>query len=299
MIPEKVSVIIPAFNHAEFIASAVESCLAQTLSPWEVIVIDDGSEDGTRDVLNQFGSRIRYIRQERAGVSAARNRGIEESTGEFIAFLDADDIWVPERLERQVEEFKKDGLIGLVHSGLSSFNSETSEQLSEITEGLSGWIADELLLWKDPSIAAPGSIMTKRSVIMETGGFDPEIKVGEDWDFCYRIARKYKVAFVPLPLLKYRIHNSSAHRNIDEMAKGMGRFYKKAFDSQDPQVLKLKSCALSNYHFVLAGSYFNGGFYIETLRHSALSVVKYPRTAKRLALVVGKKLYRSIIRRKK
>ena len=179
----KISVIIPTYNCSAYISAAVASVLEQSLPVHELIVIDDGSEDGTRDVLSQFGSRLRYIRQERAGVSAARNRGIEESSGEFIAFLDADDIWVPERLECQIEEFKKDSLVGLVHSGLSSFNSETGEQLSEITEGLSGWIADELLLWKDPSIAAPGSIMTKRSVIMETGGFDPEIKVGEDWDF--------------------------------------------------------------------------------------------------------------------
>jgi len=276
MIPEKVSVIIPTFNHAEFIASAVESCLAQTLSPWEVIVIDDGSEDGTNEVLSQFGSRIRYIRQERAGVSAARNRGIEESGGEFIAFLDADDIWAPERLERQIEEFKKDSLIGLVHSGLSSFNSETGEQLSEITEGLSGWIADDLLLWKDPSIAAPGSIMTKRSVIMETGGFDPEIKVGEDWDFCYRIARKYKVAFVPLPLLKYRIHNSSAHRNIDEMAKGMGRFYEKAFALGDARLCGMKRQALSRYHSVIAGSYYHAGDYSKALRHCISGVLERP-----------------------
>jgi glycosyltransferase involved in cell wall biosynthesis len=272
----KISVIIPTYNCSAYISAAVASVLEQSLPVYELIVIDDGSEDGTRDVLNQFGSRIRYIRQEHAGVSAARNRGIEESSGEFVAFLDADDIWAPERLERQIEEFKKDSLIGLVHTGLSSFDSETGEQLGEITEGLSGWIADELLLWKAPSIAAPGSIMTKRSVIVETGGFDPEIKVGEDWDFCYRIARKYKVAFVPLPLLKYRIHNSSAHRNIDEMAKGMGRFYEKAFAFGDARLFGMKRRALSRYHSVIAGSYYHAGEYSKALKHGILSAFKRP-----------------------
>ena len=112
----RISVIIPTYNSAVFLPEAVESVLSQTFLPQEVIVVDDGSTDNTEDVLEPFRRRIHYIRQENQGPAVARNRGIAEAKGDLIAFLDADDVWVPEKTEIQVKVLRENPRIGLVHS---------------------------------------------------------------------------------------------------------------------------------------------------------------------------------------
>src|SRR5712675_1199611 len=97
----RVSVIIPTYNSGRLVVEAVESALAQTLAPAEILVVDDGSTDDTRDRLAKFGPPVSYIHQENQGVAAARNRGIRAATGDLVAFLDADDVWHPKKLERQ------------------------------------------------------------------------------------------------------------------------------------------------------------------------------------------------------
>jgi len=277
MIVNRTSIIIPTYNYGRFVAEAIESALRQTLPPLEVIVVDDGSTDDTWNVVLSFGDRVRYIRQDNAGVCAARNRGVAESKGELIAFLDADDIWEPEALERQVARFAEDPEIGLVHCGIRKFDTRTGETLTMHVDGLEGWVATELLLWERPVIVGPGGgIVVRREAFDDVGGFDPLLKVGEDWDFCYRLAKKYKVGFVPAVLINYRSHAAAAHLNVTEMERGMGLFYQKAFDTDDASVLALKRRAMGNFHRVLAGSYYHAGNYRESLKHTALSLWNRP-----------------------
>lgn len=268
-----VSVIIPSYNYGRFIAEAIGSALGQSLAPKEIIVIDDGSADYTAEVVAGFGDAVRYIRQENAGVCVARNRGVAESTGGLIAFLDADDFWEPTKLEKQAELFERDGRIGLVHCGMREFDSDTGETIALHSEGMEGEVADELLLWERPVIVGPGgTIMVSREAFEAAGGFDPRQKCGEDWDLCYRIARQYRVGFVPEPLVSYRSHGAAAHRNVREMERGMGLFYEKAFAEAGPEVAALRRRALGNYNRVLAGSYFLAGKYGDFLRTAAKSV---------------------------
>ena len=110
-----ISVVIPTYNYGRFIAEAIRSVFDQTLLPSEVIVVDDGSTDNTADIVREFREVVKYVRQENAGVCAARNRGVLESTGELIAFLDADDIWEPTKLELQAAKFEADAAIGRSH----------------------------------------------------------------------------------------------------------------------------------------------------------------------------------------
>lgn len=267
-----ISIIIPTFNYGRFIAEAIQSALGQTLKPVEVIVVDDGSTDDTAEVVERFGDRVRYIRQENAGVSMARNNGVAASRGELIAFLDADDIWEPTKLERQAEKFAADSEIGLVHCGMREFDSESGETIAMLTEGMEGEVADELLLWDRPVIVGPGgTIMVSRKAFEEAGGFDPRMACGEDWDLCYRIARSYKVGFVPEPLVNYRSHSAAAHRSVKAMEAGMKLFYEKAF-GEGGDVLRLKNRSLGNYHKVLAGSYFQSGSYADFARHTVKSI---------------------------
>ena len=274
---DSVSVVIPTYNYGHFIGEAIESVLGQTVVPAEVVVVDDGSTDGTAEAVREFGERVRYVRQENAGVCAARNRGVAETTGEFIAFLDADDIWEPRKLEKQLGKFAEDAAVGLVHCGMREFDSETGETLGVTTDGAEGGeVWRTLLLWEAPAINGPGAVMVRRTAFEEAGRFDTAMKVGEDWDLCYRVARRWKVGFVPEALLNYRSHAAGAHRNVREMERGMGRFYEKAFAEGDPAVTALRRRAMGNYHKVLAGSYYQAGDLGAFARHSLLSVWNRP-----------------------
>lgn len=268
-----VSVIVPTYNYGRFIAEAIRSALRQSLAPVEIIVVDDGSADDTAEVVAGFGDAVRYIRQGNAGVCVARNRGVAESSGELIAFLDADDIWEPTKLEKQAGLFERDVRIGLVHCGMREFDTDTGESIALHTDGMEGDVADELLLWEKSVIVGPGgTIMVSREAFEAAGGFDPRQKCGEDWDLCYRIARRYRVGFVREPLVSYRSHGAAAHRNVREMERGMGIFYEKAFAEGGPEVARLRRRALGNYNRVLAGSYFRAGKYGDFLRTAAKSV---------------------------
>ena len=272
-----VSVVIPAYNYGRFIKEAIDSVLKQSWPAIEVVVVDDGSTDETRSVVESFDGRVRYLKQENAGVCVARNRGVSESNGDLIAFLDADDMWEPAKLEKQLAKFDADPEVGLVHCGLREFDSETSETVSTRLEGQEGFVADELLLWERPAVNVSGSsVMVRREVFDAVGGFDEQLKVGEDWDFCYRIARKYKIGFVREPLVNYRVHSAAAHNNVLEMERGMSLFYEKAFAEGDEHVLSLRRRAMGNFHRVMAGSYFHAGDYRSFAKHAIKSIYRRP-----------------------
>ena len=273
--PKSVSVIIPTYNYGRFIAEAIQSVLQQTHRPDEIVVVDDGSTDDTAQVVAGFGDAVKYVRQDNGGVCAARNKGVAESTGEIIAFMDADDTMEPESIAKQVALFG-DEHVGLVHCGLRLFDDDTGETIELQLEGGEDGVADNLLLWEGASIAGPGAILVTREAFDSVDGFDTGMKVGEDWDFCYRVARKFKVRFVPEPLVNYRSHATAAHRNVAEMERGMSRFYEKAFSTNDESVLKLKSRAYGNFHKVMAGSYFHAADYKNFALHAVRSVFMRP-----------------------
>lgn len=273
--PKTVSVIIPTYNYGRFVSEAIRSTLAQTLKPAEIIVVDDGSTDDTAEAVRAFGEAVRYVRQENAGVCAARNRGVAESSGELIAFFDADDKWESTKIEKQTALFDSDPQIGLVHCGMREFHSESGEPGELHMAGKEGWVADGLLLWEESVIVGPGgTIMVTRKAFDEVGGFDTRQRVGEDWDFCYRVARLFKVGFVREPLVNYRSHGAAAHHNIHEMERGMSLFYEKAF--ADPSVSHLRRRSYGNFHRVLAGSYFQAGDMASFAKHAVKSVWNRP-----------------------
>jgi glycosyltransferase involved in cell wall biosynthesis len=268
-----VSVIIPTYNYGRFIAEAIESVLEQTVKPLEIIVVDDGSTDETEAEVARFGKQVRYIKQENQGVCSARNCGVAESRGSFILFQDADDTSEPTRIEKQLAIFDNDSEIGLVHCGLREFSESSNGHGKIDIDGMEGWVADELLLWERPVIVGPGgTIMISRKAFDTVGGFDNRLRVGEDWDFCYWVARKFKVGFVREPLVNYRIHPAAAHNDIREMERGMALFYEKAFAANDPEILAFRGRAYGNFHRILAGSYFQSRAYGAFIKHAAKSI---------------------------
>ncbi|CAN5312646.1 hypothetical protein BH10ACI1_BH10ACI1_07030 [soil metagenome] len=263
-----VSVIIPTYNYGRFISEAIESVLAQTYPIAEIIIVDDGSSDETEEIVKKFGKKVLYLQQKNAGVCAARNNGVANSSGDIIAFLDADDIWFPEKIEKQITKFSEDTKIGLVHCGMREFNSETGKIIHLHTDGEEGWVADELLLFeKGVIVGCGGTIVISRKAFDKIGGFDTNLIVGEDWDFCYRIARKFKVGFVREVLVNYRNHGINAHLNVEEMERSTLIAWKKAFATDDEKILLLRRKAFGNLHKILAGSYLHNGQYLGFVRN--------------------------------
>jgi glycosyltransferase involved in cell wall biosynthesis len=206
-----VSVIIPAYNSVPWVAETLDSVLAQTFKDFEVIVVDDGSTDETPAVVAGYGSRVRYLRQEHGGQPSARNAGIRAACGAYIAFLDADDLWLPEKLQLQMDLFSRHPDLAWVYSDVIVFNEGSGREAfkySDVTKLYAGDILRPLLLFD--FIASPTPVV-KREVFGTVGYFDesPDLQNSEDWNMWLRIAAKYPVRFVERPLAKYRRHAAS------------------------------------------------------------------------------------------
>ena len=278
-----VSVVMPAYNYARYIRESIDSVLAQTHAPLEVIVVDDGSTDDTPAVLASYGDRIRVIRQQNAGVAAARNAGLAVARGEYMAFIDSDDIWLPRKLELQLARFEADPTLGLVHCGIEIFD-DAGRTLEVVTRGEEGWLAEGMLRMDEGVLTGPGSgILVPRRVAEEVGGYDVRLAPSEDWDFCYRIVSRYRAGFVPGPLLRYRMHGSGGHLNIARMEHGMLLAFEKAFAAGGPELRKLRRPAYGRLHRILAGSYFTSHQFGAFFRHVLKSLGYDPRNLGYLA----------------
>ena len=219
-----VSVIIPAYNAEPFVAMTVNSVLQQTYQDLEVIVVDDGSSDRTAACLEEFGDRIRVHRQANAGVAEARNNGVKISSGSWIAFLDADDLWLPHKLERQMAL----GNAPLVYS--DRFNIGARGELpvvqSEVTKMHEGDVFLPLLL--EGNFITNSSVLIRRDVFAAAGGFAAGVSPAEDWDLWLRVAEHHAVAFCPEPLVRYRFHPEGASRNHRKMGEVRTRVISRA-----------------------------------------------------------------------
>ncbi len=225
-----ISVVIPTRNRAEYILQALDSVFAQTFTNYEIIVIDDGSTDKTKEALAaliQKGS-IRYESQEAQGVSAARNHGVELARAPYIAFLDSDDLFLPMKLEKQLSVFLRNKELGFVHCSFSKFDDEGRDLGVRDTSRFQGQIYPGMLLEWSVFMAMPCMLM-RTDVLKEVGGFDEQMTWAEDLDLWRRIARRYRVGVVPEALVKVRVHATSTSFDKTAGSKGFERYLEKAF----------------------------------------------------------------------
>ena len=198
----EVSVVIPTYNRKEMVQEAVESVLSQTYRDFELIVVDDGSEDGTGEVLREkFGERIIYLYQKNQGVSRARNRGIETSRGKYIAFLDSDDLWLKKKLERQVQFMQQNPEAMICYTDEIWIRRGVRVNPKKKHAKHSGWIYPQCL---PLCIISPSSVLMRRELLEEVGGFDPEFPVCEDYDLWLRVALRYPIHLIPEKLIVKR-----------------------------------------------------------------------------------------------
>jgi glycosyltransferase involved in cell wall biosynthesis len=272
-----VSVIIPTYNQARYLGEAIGSALAQTLAPFEVIVVDDGSSDATARVLAGYEGRIRAVRQTNRGVAAARNAGARIASGDYLAFLDSDDRWLPEKLARQAARLDAEPDLGLVHVGFEEIDA-SGAVLNAHLDGREGWVAEDMLLFDGPVILGGGSgAMIPRRVFESAGGFDERFSTSADWDLYYRIAARYRIGFIDRVLLQYRLHEANMHGNVRAMERDMLLAFEKAFGDADPEPAIGRWRCYGNLHTVLAGSFFGSGEYGKFISHAVKGVCLSPR----------------------
>jgi len=199
----KVSIIIPVYDGEKYIREAVDSALNQTYKDFEIIVIDDGSKDNTPNILETYGSKIKWKSQENKGQASAINEGINMAEGKYLAYLDADDVCLPERFENQVKYLDEHPNVGLVYSDRYQINENGETQRIMKSQPHNNFV-----LLQDSYIPR-SAVMHKRECLDAVGSFDESITGSDDWDMWIRISEKFEMGYISKPLVKYRVHKEN------------------------------------------------------------------------------------------
>jgi glycosyltransferase involved in cell wall biosynthesis len=296
-----VSVIIPTYNCGQYVRAAIESVLAQDYAALEVVVVDDGSKDDTLSVLATFGDRIRVYSQANSGPAAARNRAVRESRGEYLAFLDGDDLWLPGQPGALMTYVDKHPGTHVIYGQWSEWHAAedgTYPALSPhaavndpgIDPDLSGWVYPKLLF---DSIIHIIAAVVHRSVYDAVNGFDESLRTGSDYDFWLRVSRRYPVVKLRYPVAVYR-QNPASVTNTIRRENNAYRLLRRAIDTYgladsaghvvDPRAARRR---LGELAFTHGYRHFWGGDPMIALRSFAQSLRHRPLHLKSTAYVIA------------
>ncbi len=280
----RVSIIIPAYNSARYVGAALQSVLDQTCRDYEVIVVDDGSTDDTKTVVLSVGGPVRYIHQSNQGPSPARNTGISAAAGEFICFLDADDVWTPEKLNTQLDFMERNPRIALVFADSEEFDEQgvqcasllsKSRFYSEIvSRAVVGRAFQKLLL---ENFIPTSTVMVRRQCFDTTALFDTTLKAAEDRDMWSRIAAQFPIGCIPTMLGRKRAVASSVSRDLETTLRSRVRLWNKA------RLLFPELAPVRTVNALLAPTYVQLGFLLldrdntREARQLALQALKIAR----------------------
>lgn len=277
--PLGVSVIIPAYNYARYLPDAIASALAQSWSPMEVIVVDDGSTDETPALLAGIQDpRLRVIRQENAGLSAARNTGIREARYELIAFLDADDRWAPEFLATVAARFAElppDFAISASGWQRMTHDGQLVAQPSGILAPASVLTARDFII---RNRVFPSAVVARKSAFVECGDFDPTLRSSEDRDMWIRITTRHRAAYTDKPLVHIRRHGDNMSKNAARMRLNTSRTLGKAWKANAVSRWNILFWARARavFEFSSAWTHFSSGERGTALRYLAYSFLLCP-----------------------
>ncbi len=276
----KVSVIIPAYNSARFLPETIESVLAQTYKDYEIIVVDDGSTDNTREILAPYFDKIKYIYQQNQGAAKARNTAIKHSQGEYIAFLDADDVWLPEKLHIQVDYLNNNPEIAMVYSLSLSINIDGKQigKKSRHRNLYSGDIFNKLFV---KNFFTTSTVVVRKRVLNTIGLFDESLINSQDRDLWLRITREFRVSGIDKHLCKYRqTPGSLSKKNRENVFKFrrlvIEQHYKASQESSRPIAPVLYKKALARLFFRIGKQYLAWGDRQKALENFFLSLKYRP-----------------------
>jgi glycosyltransferase involved in cell wall biosynthesis len=240
-----ISIVIPAYNAEHTILKTVESVQRQTFSDFDLIVINDGSTDRTLELLQSIqDDRMKIFSYENGGLPVARNRGISHATGEFISFIDADDIWTPDKLELQLAALHKHPEAGVAYSWTAYFLDGQEESLFPYNPVFfEGNVYDKLLI--NNFVASGSNILVRRKAIESVGEFEPTLKSCEDWDFYIRLAAKWHFVVVPKHQILYRQSSSAMTSKVEVMEKEALRVVERAYRAAPSEYQSLRNHSLA------------------------------------------------------
>ncbi|MBI3494357.1 MAG: glycosyltransferase [Acidobacteria bacterium] len=288
------TVVVPNYNCGRFLANAIDSVLRQTYAPFEIVVVDDGSTDDSLDVVKQYGDRVRVITQMNQGVSAARNAGIRASRGALVAFLDADDLWHPDKLAKQVPLFENPA-VGLVYCAVE-YVDERLNHLGTNFTGRRGRVLREIALLRGTVVLAGGSTaVVRRECFDRAGMFDREMSTAADWDMWRRIACYYEVDVVREPLMQYRLRPASMHRDVAVFERDVLHGFARMFaDPAASEVRPLRRRAYGNLYLMLSGSHLEAGHLRQAVAYAWRSVMMWPAGLAYIAAMPWRRVRRAL-----
>jgi len=266
--PPLVSIIIPTFNRRSRITFAVESVLRQTYQKYELLIVDDGSTDDTKEVLKSYNDKVRYFFQPHKGVSAARNFGIKKSKGSYICFLDSDDEWLKNKLATQVRTVRSNPHIKICYTDEIWIRNGVRVNPKKIHQKYSGRIYQRCL---PLCIISPSSVMIHRNVFDKAGMFDPQMTVCEDYDLWLRISHFYPVTFIPQQLIIKKGGHSDQlsqkywgmdHYRVKAMEKMLENYTLSSEDKKATIKMLQKKCAILANGFSKRGKQQKAGYYL-------------------------------------
>lgn len=250
----KVSVIIPAYNAAETIGRTIQSVLRQTFRDFEIVVIDDGSTDDTAARVAALGDpRIHLRSYENARLPAARNRGIAAARGEYLAFLDADDLWAETKIQTHVEVLEQRPDVGVVYSWTCTIDDHDRVLGRQRCVRWEGDVYSQIL--EGFFIGNASNSILRREVVDSVGAFDESLDCGEDWEFLTRAASRWRFAVVPQDLVFYRWREGSMSSDGGRMCKGLRVVVDRNFERAPRELQGLRARSLANVHAYVARTY--------------------------------------------
>ena len=270
MLNPKVSIVIPTYNRADFLPKAVQSVLNQTYGDWEMVIVDDGSIDKTEEIVKGYKeARIRYIlHKSNLGLSAARNTGIKNSRGEYIAFLDSDDEWFPEKISCQMNIFQKENSkCDVVCTSGYMIKNDKIIGVKAIPANLGNFY--EKFLFEN--ITWTSNVLVKKECFKKVGLFDENLESCEDWDMWIRIAKYYKFVFLEMPLAKYVIHPGQLSENLLKKINARKRIL---FKYQDE--LKNRKFVYSHHYYKIGNLCCLSGKIREGRKYLFKGILVYP-----------------------
>ena len=275
----KISVIIPAYNAMCYLPDTLDNLLKQTYEDFEVIIVNDGSSDSIEQWFSQLQDRrIKLICQENQGAGIARNTGINNALGEYIAFLDADDIWEPTKLEKQVSILEDNPEVGLVYTWVEYVN-ETGQSTGRVLKHqVEGDVWEKLI--ESNLIECSSVAMVRRICFDDVGIFDVNIgSFVEDWELWLRIASRFPFKVIKEVLVYYRQHSNSTSKNWQAMEKGYKLVIEKAFSSAPNQLKYLQNKSYAYAYFCLAWKPLQARSlnYKTAIKFRGLAIKYYPR----------------------
>jgi glycosyltransferase involved in cell wall biosynthesis len=293
-----VSVVIPAFNAERTIAGTVRSVVAQTFRDLEILVVDDGSVDGTAQVAASVAdSRIRVLTQANGGASSARNAGITAARGEFVAFVDADDRWLPHKVERQVSLLRADPQADAVQTSAYFVDDELRALSVETCMDAGDDFARCLQFFNLPAFAT--SVMVRRATLLEIGMFDRSLVILEDWELALRLARRNGLRSIAEPLVLYRVHPGNRSRNAQIHVAPGELVLRRIFTDPalPPDVRRLRRPAYGAFYRMLAGGYLRAGDPGTGLLWAMRAVAQDPRQLAYILAMPWRRVQRAWYRR--